>query len=87
MEKSDRIVINPAERFTRSLKEPNEFRAIIGQGIVAQACEAALVSMTMEGRSREELNGAIVFMDRLLNISEPQQEPKVLPRKTLTTYQ
>jgi hypothetical protein len=86
MEKSDRIVINPAERFTRSLNEPNEFRAIIGQGIVAQACEAALVSMVMEGRTREELNGAIVFMDRLLNISEPKPEAKPLPVQKLTTY-
>ncbi len=81
---SDRIDINPRQRFQRKLRSPDEFKSIVAQQLVQDAVQDVLAHMTLtQGVTREMLNGAVLFADIFLNFAEPAPKITKLPVKTL----
>lgn len=82
---SDRIVFNPHERFLKSLTDTQraDFRAFMLKPETQQAMTCSIAELTRAGASREQLSGALMFVDVFSNIVEPPQPNLSLPQKSL----
>lgn len=83
-EKSDTLRLSPRQRFLSITPAPN--RASYRQTMLGTMVQDALVHAYAQlalNASREELNGALRFIDIFQNLSEPVPENKPLPAKNL----
>jgi len=82
---SDRLQFNPHSAFVRSLTDEDRsaYRQLMQQPHVRAAITNTVAEMARRGFSREQLDGALHFIEMFQNFAEPEEQPKPLPIKTL----
>jgi len=81
---SDRLNFNPHQRFLAITPQPEraEYRKLMMSGMVQTALVHSFAQLAATA-SREELNGALKFIDAFQNFAEPMPEQQSLPIKSL----
>lgn len=88
-DKSDRLNFNPHQRFLSITPQPEraEYRKLMMSGMVQAALVHSFAQIAGSPTvSREELNGALKFIDAFQNFAEPQPVQPTYPDKSLQAY-
>lgn len=80
---SDRIVFSPKAMFLRRNKDSATYRELMASSIIQEAARDALAEMAWRGCPREQLQGANLFIDMFMNMSEPEQTGMDVPQRSL----
>lgn len=86
MPESDKLIFSPKDRWLELNKQPARaaFRQLMLNPAIQDALVAAYAEMASNvAVSRENLNGAQLFIHTFQNFSEPTDRPKAFPVKSL----
>ena len=78
---------SPHERFLMNHDATTraEFSRLMSTRMIQDAMKDTLAQMAFRGNTAEQLSGARQFIEWLINFSEPEEQPKQLPVKSLKT--
>lgn len=82
---SDRLSFNPHAAFVKSLTDEDRagYRSVMQLPHVRSAFTDVLAQMARNGSTREQLDGAVAFIDLFQNFAEPAPVQSQLPQRTL----
>ncbi len=85
-QQDDRIHFEPQVRFSRAAQGDGAtaFRQIMMRADIQTATIHAIAEMTRIGSTREELNGALLFIEMFQNFADPAPKTPTLPQKNLS---
>lgn len=78
--------LNPKAQFQASNDERIRWAEIAAQPLTQKAFTHAIARMALLGCTQEQMIGANMLTAVVLNLSENEEPPKVLPVKALTSY-
>lgn len=85
MSENDRLILSPHARFLGLTQSPAraELRAVMTRPDVQSALIHAYAEMAVKGATRDQLDGAQIFINIFQNFSDPPATQKPLPQKSL----
>ncbi len=85
MPDSDKLIFSPKDRWLEVNKQPARaaYRQIMLNPVVQDALIAAYAELAARGASRDNLDGAVLFIQIFQNFSEPNEKGKGFPNKSL----
>lgn len=80
---SDRVSFSPKGMFLKKNRDSPDYRILMGSDVIKEAFRDSIAEMAWRGATQEQLSGARILIDIVVNLSEKETSAKPLPSKPL----